>query len=230
MPISWPTRFHFTRRINRQPIYKNYRLIVFINFVCKDYIKLQLKTSFQIWTTAAEIHVYHLPRPSKTFVYVVYSLIHPSIHPSINPSIHTYIHTAVLLCFVLLWLCHDDDVIQWEHFPRYWPFVRGIHRSPVNSPHKSQWRRALMFSLICAWINSWGWWFETPWRSLWRHCNDDLIIRVEQLFIYFRLGTWAIFWLYGWPHWHWRNLEDCLKLFDTKPQQNTTKCEPWDAL
>ena len=28
------------------------------------------------------------------------------------------------------------DVIKWKHFPRYWPFVRGIHRSPVNSPHK----------------------------------------------------------------------------------------------
>ena len=27
-----------------------------------------------------------------------------------------------------------DDVIEWKHFPRYWPFVRGIHRSPVNSP------------------------------------------------------------------------------------------------
>ena len=39
---------------------------------------------------------------------------------------------------------------QMEHFPRYWPFVRGIHRSPVNSPHKGQWRGALMFSLICA--------------------------------------------------------------------------------
>ena len=25
--------------------------------------------------------------------------------------------------------------------------------SPVNSPHKGQWRGALMFSLICAWIN-----------------------------------------------------------------------------
>ena len=25
--------------------------------------------------------------------------------------------------------CHDD-VIKWKHFPRYWPFVRGIHRSP----------------------------------------------------------------------------------------------------
>ena len=29
-----------------------------------------------------------------------------------------------------------DDVIKWKYFPRYWPFVRGIHRSLVNSPHK----------------------------------------------------------------------------------------------
>ena len=48
-----------------------------------------------------------------------------------------------------------DDVIKWKHFPRYWPFVRGIHRSPVNSPHKGQWRGPLMFSLICVWINGW---------------------------------------------------------------------------
>ena len=26
----------------------------------------------------------------------------------------------------------DDDVVKWKHFPCYWPFVRGIHRSPVN--------------------------------------------------------------------------------------------------
>ena len=38
-----------------------------------------------------------------------------------------------------------------EHFLRYWPFVRGIHRSL----HKGQWRGALMFSLICGWINGW---------------------------------------------------------------------------
>ena len=44
---------------------------------------------------------------------------------------------------------------QWKLFPRYWPFVRGIHRSPVNSPHKGQWRGAVMFSLICVWINGW---------------------------------------------------------------------------
>ena len=48
-----------------------------------------------------------------------------------------------------------DDVIKWKLFLCYWPFVWGIHWSPVNSPHKSQWGGALMFSLICAWINSW---------------------------------------------------------------------------
>ena len=45
-----------------------------------------------------------------------------------------------------------DYVIKWKHFPCYWSFVRGIHRSPVNSPRKVQWRGALMFSMICAWI------------------------------------------------------------------------------
>ena len=54
--------------------------------------------------------------------------------------------------------CHEtfhDDVIKWKHFPRHRPFVRGIHQSPVNSPHKGQWRGTLMFSLICARVNCW---------------------------------------------------------------------------
>ena len=48
-----------------------------------------------------------------------------------------------------------DDIIKWRHFLHYWSFVRGIHQSPVNSPHKGQWHGAVMFSLICAWINGW---------------------------------------------------------------------------
>ena len=48
-----------------------------------------------------------------------------------------------------------DNVIKWKHFPRNWPFARGIHRSPVNSLHKGQWRGVLMFSLIYVWINGW---------------------------------------------------------------------------
>ena len=48
-----------------------------------------------------------------------------------------------------------DDVIKCKHFPRYWPFVRGVTRWPVDSPQKGQWRGAFMFSLICAWIKGW---------------------------------------------------------------------------
>ena len=63
------------------------------------------------------------------------------------------------MCTFLFWMEHfgiwHDDVIKWKHFPHYWPFVQGIHQSPVNSLHKAQWHGALMFSLICAWINGW---------------------------------------------------------------------------
>ena len=69
------------------------------------------------------------------------------------------------------------DVIKWKYFPRYWPFVRGIHRSPVNSPHKGQWHGALMFSLICALSKqSKHRWFVTPSRPFWRHCNVIYLI------------------------------------------------------
>ena len=47
------------------------------------------------------------------------------------------------------------DVIKLKHYPRYWPYVRGIHRSPVNSPHKGHWRGALMFLWFAPWINGW---------------------------------------------------------------------------
>ena len=86
-----------------------------------------------------------------------------------QPPAHVYLHTRIpLIPFKLShfalgfstacvhWVIEShDDVIKWKHFPRYWPFVRGIHRSTVNSPHKGQWRGALRFSLICTWINGW---------------------------------------------------------------------------
>ena len=62
-----------------------------------------------------------------------------------------YSYRDACLCVNWCWPGHDD-VIKWKHFPRYWHFVRGIHWSPVDSPHKGQWREALMFSLI--WTNS----------------------------------------------------------------------------
>ena len=63
--------------------------------------------------------------------------------------------TLCMFYLIMQEVCFHDDVVKWGHFPRYWPFVRGIHRSPVNSPHKGQWRGALMFSFICVWRNGW---------------------------------------------------------------------------
>ena len=44
---------------------------------------------------------------------------------------------------------------QMEIFSALLDLCAGIHRSPVNSLHKGQWRGALIFSLICVWINGW---------------------------------------------------------------------------
>ena len=67
--------------------------------------------------------------------------------------------------------------------PRYWPFVRGIHRSPVNSPHKGQWRGALMFSLICTQIN--GWVNNGEAGDLRRHrAHCDVIVMASQSYVF----------------------------------------------
>ena len=64
-------------------------------------------------------------------------------------------------CFHIATVCNGAFLMlpwwrrQMKYFPRYWPFLPGIRRPPVNSPHKGQWRGALMFSLICAWTNGW---------------------------------------------------------------------------
>ena len=82
-----------------------------------------------------------------------------------NKIVDQHLHSRLTTC----WPSMHDDVIKWKHFPRYWPFVWGIHRSPVNSPHKGQWRGALMYSLICTWVhNREAGDLRCP---LWRHCN-----------------------------------------------------------
>ena len=59
-----------------------------------------------------------------------------------------------------------------------------------RSPHKGQWRRAFMFSLICAWrLNkrlgkqSRRRLFETPSCSLWRHWNAIHTVCVSLFFV-----------------------------------------------
>ena len=84
----------------------------------------------------------------------------PWLRYDVSPIRHRSItrNNAALLSIDRLHKCTNaqyDDVFKWKHVSRYWPFVRRIHWPPVNYPHKGQWRGALMFSLICAWMNGW---------------------------------------------------------------------------
>ena len=101
---------------------------------------------------------------------------------------------------IVTFLIHHDDVIKMKHFSRYWPFVLGTHRSPVNSPHKGQWRGAVnvFFGLR---LNkplsklSWSWWFETPSRSWWLHRNEFLLPSRSWLWFwpsYFAVRSWRM--------------------------------------
>ena len=105
---------------------------------------------------------------------------------------------------------------QMENFPRYWPFVRGIHRSPVDSPHKGQWRGASMFSFICAWPNGWAnnmehgtWTREVPCCFSWSH--DDVI----------KWRHFTRYWLFAWGIHRWIPL--------TKASDAQLWCFLWSA-
>ena len=80
-----------------------------------------------------------------------------------------------------------------ETFSRYWPFVRGFRRSPVNSPHKNQWRGTLMFSLICAWINGW-----VNTREAKRRIWDAIVLIMTSLWC-----GWLIWNLHDPVTWSW---------------------------
>ena len=90
-----------------------------------------------------------------------------------------------------------DDVSKWKHFPRYWPFVRGIHQWPVNSPHKGQWRGALMFSLICAWLNGWVNNREAVDLRCHRAHHDVIVMQVQHRtsprFVSWTQISWTVF-------------------------------------
>ena len=93
------------------------------------------------------------------FVPVYYLWAYNSLYYTIAKTFSWCSVDGFIIYYIFNFICtrssFHNDVIKWKHFPHYWPFVRRIHRSPVNSPHKGQWRGALMFSLIWAWMNDW---------------------------------------------------------------------------
>ena len=66
-----------------------------------------------------------------------------------------YAHSYFLVTFIYMYFCryYLSLSIYIYIFPSCINWSR--YRSPVNYPHKGQWRGALLFSLICVWINGW---------------------------------------------------------------------------
>ena len=86
-----------------------------------------------------------------------------SWHSNDHEYIHIYIqHFCTFIYTHITGAYSSSDLYRslWRHqmetFSALLAFVRGIQQSKVNFSHKGQRRRALMFSLICAWANVWA--------------------------------------------------------------------------
>ena len=80
-----------------------------------------------------------------------------------TPLLHLY--------FLFSWWLHQMETcsVSLAFVRGIHQWLRGIHRSLVNTPHADQWRLALMFSVICAWTN--GWANNQNAGDLRRHCT-----------------------------------------------------------
>ena len=81
---------------------------------------------------------------------------------------------------------HLDDVIKWKLFPRNWPFVRKhflvTGEFPTQRPVTRSFAVFFDLRLYQQLSKQWRrWWFETPSRSLWRHCNETGTVSTASL-------------------------------------------------
>ena len=92
--------------------------------------------------------------------------------------------------------CRADSVSSLSNnlnLPEKWHLLHGIsvvlHRPPVDSPHKVQWRGVLMFSLICTRTNGW---------ANDRDAGDLRCHRVDYDITVMFTPTWVDRRIYGW--------------------------------
>ena len=98
------------------------------------------------------------------------------------------------------------NYVCWRHkvemFSTSLALREGIHhRSPVDSPHKGQWLRALMPSLVRVWTNNWA--ENRGTGDLRRYCDhyDVTVTVIRTQNAYIILWVHCI-WLYVFVLWH----------------------------
>ena len=100
----------------------------------------------------------------------IINLSQPRGQPSSGLPYNVLSHNPILHKTCVLYMQHTDKAMNsqghsiphptwWRHqvetFSVLLALCAGIHRSPVNSPYKGQWRGSLVFFMICAWTNGW---------------------------------------------------------------------------
>ena len=80
---------------------------------------------------------------------------------------HIMFIPSSILC---LYMPIHDDIMPWKHFLHYWLFVRGIHQSLVDSPHRGPVMHSIgVFFAINPnkLLNKWSscWRFQMSWHS-----------------------------------------------------------------
>ena len=122
--------------------------------------------------------VYLIPFHSELKYYGIWYVWSTSVYFTL-----AHVSNASLLC---IWWRH-----QMETFSVLLAICAGNSPVPVNSPHKGQWRRALVFSLICAWIN--GWIHNCEASDLRRHrAHYDVIVTI---WIFMKFGVPYLIWI-----------------------------------
>ena len=79
----------------------------------------------------------------------IYNHLHISTHQYYDSLLVCYNVAAYWLTIRLL----PNHVTEWNYFLRNWPFMRGIHRSPVNSPTKASDAEFWCFLWSASWLN-----------------------------------------------------------------------------
>ena len=137
-----------------------------LNYVSEKGPSVSINEDFRVQVVSIVEPIIHA-HPLK-YSYLFCSTLWSKSHWRLN----LYYYTGTVPLF---FMSDHDDVIKWKHFPRYWPLC-GEFTGDRWIPRKKPMTHSFdVFFDLC--LNKWlskqsrGWWFETPSRSLWRHCN-----------------------------------------------------------
>ena len=131
---------------------------------------------FQLWTSATWKPLTQLLTCAEGGILrqdAVYTLAADKLAPCVARSavsMALFVYRIKRSLSPVTWWCD-----KWKQFPCYWPFVRGIQWSSQRPVTRS-------FNVFFVlrqnkWLGkqSRRWWFETQSRSLWCHCNENLL-------------------------------------------------------